>query len=267
MPQFDISLFGPTSTSKCIEIATRFADDDGMIIQLNNNGENDNTMLKSFDCSWISRYSEEEEWLFFGSKYKMKIESVIFMREPVDFAPSFNALFYFDCMMNGCIMDFGDFNIESIGSYAKIQTILSDLINDRLSGNQRYDYAKYIHSTFKAYCLYKTHIIINLHQICKHFAFCSDLVLHFVEQTHDSNHHGRYCNIIRSSALKLFPNVKEITIQASSMGGVFQYSFDYLHLLDELSFSKQLFTVNNLKVTIKATSPFDSSREKMNTWA
>ena len=39
IPSFNIRLYGPTSTSPNIEVATRFGGDKGIIIELNNNGE------------------------------------------------------------------------------------------------------------------------------------------------------------------------------------------------------------------------------------
>eukprot|EP01083_Nonionella_stella_P308543 1089089_1 len=114
MQQFDIALFGPTSTSKCVEVATRFGGDDGIVIQLNNNGENDNIWLKSFSCAWLSCHSAEEEWLFCGGKYKIKIENITIMSNHQTFGKFFDALFYFDCMVSGSRMDFGGFNIQSV---------------------------------------------------------------------------------------------------------------------------------------------------------
>ncbi len=56
---FRIRLCAPTSTSVHIEVATKFSGRDGMIIALQiPNGLNG---LRSFDCSWISQYKEEDE--------------------------------------------------------------------------------------------------------------------------------------------------------------------------------------------------------------
>ena len=60
MPQFNIYLQSPTSTSAALAVAMRFSGQSGMIIQF----ENDNGMAKlcnGFDCSWLSRFKEEDE--------------------------------------------------------------------------------------------------------------------------------------------------------------------------------------------------------------
>ena len=66
IPEFNIRLCGPTSTSKKIEVATRFAGEKGIVLQLNNNGHYHGILLRSFDCSFFSNYHGEDESLFFG---------------------------------------------------------------------------------------------------------------------------------------------------------------------------------------------------------
>ena len=62
IPQYQIKLNSPTSTSTHIQVATKFAGDQGMIIELDIE-DSDRTMdnLRGFDCSWISQYKGEDE--------------------------------------------------------------------------------------------------------------------------------------------------------------------------------------------------------------
>ena len=62
IPQYGIKLNSPSSTSLHIEVATKFAGDGGIIIELDI-GKSDFLMkeLRGFDCSWISQYKEEDE--------------------------------------------------------------------------------------------------------------------------------------------------------------------------------------------------------------
>eukprot|EP01084_Bolivina_argentea_P147917 258728_1 len=53
LPQFNIRLCSPTSTTKNIEVATRFGGDRGIIIQLNNGDQDNSLFLRSWDCSWL----------------------------------------------------------------------------------------------------------------------------------------------------------------------------------------------------------------------
>ena len=60
MPQFNISLIGPTSTTTHIEVATNFSGDGGIIIEFDTTkGDAQNAL--GFDVSWISRYGWQED--------------------------------------------------------------------------------------------------------------------------------------------------------------------------------------------------------------
>ena len=60
MPQFNILLYSPTSTSTEIEVATKFSGQTGMIIELHND-KGYGTVVEGLDVSWLSRYREESE--------------------------------------------------------------------------------------------------------------------------------------------------------------------------------------------------------------
>ena len=58
--QFNILLLSPTSTSVHVEVALKFSGERGMILEFENKrGRGKN--LRGMDCSWISRYREEDE--------------------------------------------------------------------------------------------------------------------------------------------------------------------------------------------------------------
>ena len=61
LPSMNIRLNAPTSTSIHEEIAMKFANEDGIIIQFNNNGININERVGFLDVSWISTFKEESE--------------------------------------------------------------------------------------------------------------------------------------------------------------------------------------------------------------
>ena len=59
-------LCSPTSTTTCVPVALRFSGMHGMILELENNKSRN---LRFFDCSILSKYSSEEERLFFQGGY------------------------------------------------------------------------------------------------------------------------------------------------------------------------------------------------------
>ena len=59
LPQFNIHLLSPTSTSVHIEVAMKFSGEHGVIIEMNNDKVGSN--LRGLDVSWISNFKEEDE--------------------------------------------------------------------------------------------------------------------------------------------------------------------------------------------------------------
>ena len=82
LPEFNIRLCGPTSTSKHIEVATRFGGDKGMLIQLNNTSTTLHRKLFLFNCSWISNHNGEDERLFFGGAHGLESKPLGILRLP-----------------------------------------------------------------------------------------------------------------------------------------------------------------------------------------
>ena len=60
IPEFSIKLYSPTSTSVQISVAIKFCGSKGMIIEMDNS-EGRASYTFGFDCSWISRFKEEDE--------------------------------------------------------------------------------------------------------------------------------------------------------------------------------------------------------------
>ena len=61
VPAFNINFYSPTSTSVHIEVALKFSGGQGMIIQTNNKSHASSYFLYGLDCSWISRFRDEDE--------------------------------------------------------------------------------------------------------------------------------------------------------------------------------------------------------------
>ena len=57
---FNMRLSSPTSTSVQLSVAMKFSGNHGMILELSNS-EGDGKLVHGMDCSWISRFREEDE--------------------------------------------------------------------------------------------------------------------------------------------------------------------------------------------------------------
>ena len=67
VPEFNIQLFSPTSTSVQIQVAIKFSGQQGIILEFYNSDTYRSQLVKAFDVSSISRYREEDEryYMFF----------------------------------------------------------------------------------------------------------------------------------------------------------------------------------------------------------
>merc|ERR1712157_716527 len=94
-------------TSKQMEVIARCqGGKNGMMLQLNNNGDYESSRyLRSFNVSWISKYKEEDERLFIGGDWKIRIETIKIFETKQNFGAYFNAFFIFDCIVSGWDID------------------------------------------------------------------------------------------------------------------------------------------------------------------
>ena len=65
VPEFNIRLLSPTSTSVQIQVAIKFSGRQGIILEFQNDTLGANHTVKGFNVSSISRYPEEDERYFF----------------------------------------------------------------------------------------------------------------------------------------------------------------------------------------------------------
>ena len=195
IPEFFIRLHAPTSTSKHIEISIRFTTDDGMIVTINNDLS---PMCSFFDCSWISRYPDEEERLFIHGSFGMRIESVRIVKTNTLFKTESRALFLFDFMVSGYNIGGSDeenrklqifliqtnmtiiddllknecvLNPNSIKSLHHEETlVMNELINDGYTQKEAFaaitnsnnDIHPYLSKMFHSYLMQKKEIFIRL---------------------------------------------------------------------------------------------------------
>eukprot|EP01084_Bolivina_argentea_P135931 239440_1 len=159
IPEFNIRLNSPTSTSKQVEIAEKFGGDDGIVIQLNNNGTLGGSKLRTFGCAFISNYAAEDEYLFCGGRFGIKVENIILQHTQQNFQHLIKALFYFDIMLNGTntyMSDICDTDYK----------VLQNFVNHRLKKDGFSNrYPQYINNTFSAFSNHKRQLIINFHDI------------------------------------------------------------------------------------------------------
>lgn len=255
IPEFNIRINSPTSTTKQMAVAERFATDDGMVITLNNNGYYQSNMLSSWDCRWISNFPGEDELLWMGGFAPIRLETV---RMSIDgklmnFEQYFRALFYFDCMVTGVSMT----RIKHRASNKDFK-ILSHLQKRKMGiGGFCNEYPEYINDTFKAYTSNKTQIIINIGYIESFFNKLQGLIMYKVSCKPVTKRKNKTANLLKPIVFDLFHNLKNIVIgtTCSTNRGTVEYEIDILSLLRELD---QAQMSKDISITIRASRKYQT---------
>ena len=100
--QSDVLFAAPLSTTKNIEIAINFAQRGGMIMEISNTVDSSQGHnVNMFDCSWISRYPEENERLFVANQYKLRIKSIKIIDDGQSVESFLMAIRLLSCFING----------------------------------------------------------------------------------------------------------------------------------------------------------------------
>ena len=217
----------------------------------------------------LSNYSGEDEYLFFGGDWRIKIESIRHIYNGRNYKEFMDALFYFDCMLNGTSMYGEDPTDEQ---YEILQKLIKH--SYKLGFDNHYD--KYVNDTFDAFISHKTQIILNLNDLDDlttiNFKQFSELIMYSLswDQTTTVEQHiiampgtefstaGEikfYTNIFKIDVIfRLFKNLKEIVIYTTNVTGSYSYIMDLETLLDLIKFHESKFMIDDeIRIVIKAT--------------
>ena len=230
IPEIMIRLNGPCSSSRQIEVAMRFAGSDGILIQMNNNSYKKSYGLRCFDMNWLSQYQGEDEYLWIGGTYRIRIESIRIISNGMNFERYFRTLYYFDAMITG--MDIGWEKADTMTS-SDLEA-LQNLINYRM-GDVKNEYPEYINDTFAAYTSMKTQIVIKIHDLYGYFHRIKDLIIHIKSLVYNVND-GSY-------STKYFEDTKKL--QASRIAG-YVPEVKFLKTEDGFEFADMDFTLKPL---------------------
>jgi len=257
MPQFQIRLNGPVSTTKYDAVALQFSKAHGMLIQLDNcSGIAE--YVRGFNCSWISRYRAEDERLFFGGYYPINVQGVKLMKTKQNFEDVLLEMCELDKMLNG--------------GYSEQEEFVTLL--PLLSGASAPEIDAYVAGTFGRYRKAKTMLNLNLHELAERVLHKGVLVwmMHTLIKTSFEEEKAATvsgivrsdldkCNLPRRQLFDTFPNCKELVISTTDeYGGCNKYGAMYSFSL--LSFLEVVKSSELVKIVIKANIPDLSEQEQ-----
>ena len=225
---FGIRLCSPTSTSKSLAVAIRFADTQGIVMRYNNESAN----LRFFDCSYVSAFTEESERLFFGGDYRTRVESVLVIDGFKNYRNYFRMFYTFDLLVSGGYQRFLKKEITTKDE-ERLKWFIDRAVDDEnvLSADDDSVHDKYIVDTFDAYIRNKKDVVINLHYIDVHYpkGLYEEIVHSVVMMDEDyqwSEPEDLSINMVRWKRLfSLFPSLQTLTVYATDAYGEEQYPF------------------------------------------
>eukprot|EP01084_Bolivina_argentea_P270582 460139_1 len=242
LSEFNIRLCSPVSTSKQKEVALRFAGESGILMTLNNNGDYYSALyLRSFNCAWISQFKEEDERLFIGGDWRIRVQSitVISLVEIESFPEFFEVFYLFDCMINGSDTKKLEKN-KVINIKSQYKNVISGLMDNNLGLETEKQFHKYVCDTFNVFLIKKTHIIVNLSYLNDYFQTLAELIIDPLQPNEYET-----TNKFNTLFFKLFKNIEHIIIYTDC-----KYQCD---LMSFISFMESINNnMNNLSIMIRA---------------
>eukprot|EP01084_Bolivina_argentea_P170075 294722_1 len=194
----------PTSTTKNIVVATRFATNSGIIIEICAYRN-----IPCFECSWISTFANENESLFFGGFSALKIVNIINCVNGQQYKMYLHAI----SQLQYCIT-----NWKQRECTKQDVAILDSLICNKSS------VPEYAQNTFKAFTSSVKKIIINGCKIAE-----GNEVEYFLSLLLTDNHSGvAFVNL--KTIQHIFPKVEQIILT----GGQYEICIKYINKVSKL---------------------------------
>merc|ERR1712176_324315 len=198
-------------------------------------------LLRAFDCSFISRFKEEDEYLFFGGFYRIKVVNVRLIKTKQNMQKFVAALFYFDAMLTGA-------SLYKIKTGKNDYSIIDNLIKTSLSKQTNVKLPQFMLDCFKAFTQNKKQIslhMLSLHEYADERI--NNLIFYSLVKRETKKvfkpKHDNLSNVIHPNLFALFPNVSSLTIDTHLD---FEFCFSLLALLNVI------FGTNLNQIIIKA---------------
>jgi len=215
---FCIKLAAPTSTSCIRTVALTFADQQGVLIQLDNDTHG---AAKCFNVSWCSCYPDEAERLFMASRYPLRVAAVVIVQTASNLAGYFSAMFKFDVMLSGGLLPRG-----SKITRKDVKNIEKLCFNQlKSSGVSSTNIPDYISRCFSMWCQKRKEIKIDIaYRLTKpEFDGLRELIMDRVVGVDDDGNveDGKSmdgANELKPRIFGMFPNLEKMKIETKEGG-------------------------------------------------
>ena len=162
VPQFNMFIYSPLSTSIKVNVSVKFSGERGMILEMDNS-RGSGKLLRGIHVQWISRYREEDERLFFGCGHGSKqvpinISSIRIIETGTNYGEIIQAITLFDNIISG--------NTPmriSTSIWKKATLIMNHLLNNNDKTENKFD--SFIYNTFKLFMDRKNKLKIDMNAL------------------------------------------------------------------------------------------------------
>ena len=226
VPLGGIILYGPCSTTTMREVAVNFARSDGMVLSVDNDGTHYGSRNRHFDCSWISRYFEEDERLFLGEKYPLRLINITLERSAKNYRKMCTLMFILTTLLSGWRMKQ---DYDTTPNYDLFH--LPSFLNDQISTLDLY-----LKNTFEWFFSSTRDIIINLWSIDQMSAKLSKFTALVVETVQPNVEYEAVIenpaiNMVTPSIFGIFDEIDKLIIHSTSRRGRISYRFNIAVLI------------------------------------
>ena len=212
---YAIRLLGPCSTSTQRSVALNFAKANGLILHLNNDG-NESQNQCFFDCSWISSYFEESERLWIAGRKPLRIESIVIVKSAKNYKKMMHALYGFDAMISGVSMYNDKWQLIEY-DFNLISKLFALRMNDGISEVSEFD--PYLVNEWDLFCQSKEELRLEFYDLNYVFKMMSKLILYNVTVTCRPKGTD---NVLKAEWISLFPSVHTVRISTNGSGYKFR---------------------------------------------
>ena len=187
-------------------------------------------LLRCFDCSYISRFKEEDERLFFGGFYRIKVINVRLIKTKENMQQFVVAMCEFDKALTG---NYFAKNIKN--GFLIIRSLINLCLEKETN---KVTLPSFIIECFRAFVKNKKEICLDLVSLNYYGdKDINELLFHSLDERYYKNEIKRsdddLSNVFRSDIFSLFSNAKTMIIE--SMNGPYSFSFSLMALLNEIS--------------------------------
>ena len=197
----------PISPTPHMEIATIYLKNESLLFELCPN----NYSLTFFNCSFISSFATEQEFLFFGGRKPLQIHSIINLNDKNEnYRVFIKSIDIFNKFINGKVLNKQILNVTNMDYF----------IINCLSKNTKNTFPKYINNLFQSFVNNQKSININLRNIETYYPGFS---VTFISSKCD--------NLIKCQLItKLFKNCQSINVDMTDYGDI---TSDYISILQK----------------------------------